>query len=61
MEKQPGNGILEEFRIEFADCWQRVPNKGFFLVLLTAWLALFHTARFSVQPLKSSVKVRELT
>ena len=41
MDKQPGNGILEEFRIEFVDCWQRMPNKGFFLVLLGAWLALF--------------------
>ncbi len=42
MEKQPANGILEEFRIEFMDCWQRLPNKGLFLVLLVAWLALFH-------------------
>ena len=41
MEKQSANGILEEFRIEFLDCWQRLPNKGFFLVLLIAWLALF--------------------
>ena len=42
MAKQPENGILEEFRIEFMDCWQRLPNKGLFLVLLVAWLALFH-------------------
>ena len=42
MEKQSGNGILEEFRIEFSACWQRLPNKGFFLGLLGAWLALFH-------------------
>jgi len=42
MEKQPANGILEDFRIEFMDCWQRLPNKGLFLVLLVAWLALFH-------------------
>ena len=41
MEKQPTNGILEDFRIEFLDCWQRLPNKGFFLVLLAVWLALF--------------------
>ena len=41
MEKQSANGILEEFRIEFLDCWQRLPNKGFFLILLIAWLALF--------------------
>jgi len=42
MEKQPSNGILEEFRIDFLECWHRVPNKGLFLVLLAAWLALFH-------------------
>jgi len=41
IERQTGNGILEEFRLEFVDCWRRVPNKGFFLVLLAAWLALF--------------------
>jgi len=35
------NGILEEFRIEFLECWRKVPNKGFFLVLLAAWLILF--------------------
>jgi len=35
------NGILEEFRIEFMYCWERLPNKGFFFVLLVAWLALF--------------------
>ncbi len=26
----------------FAACWQRLPNKGLFLGLLAAWLALFH-------------------
>ena len=41
MERQPGNGILEEFRIEFMACWDRVPNKGFFFVLLSSWLVLF--------------------
>jgi exosortase len=41
MAKQPENGILEDFRIEFLECWQRLPNKGLFLVLLVAWLALF--------------------
>jgi exosortase len=41
MEKHSGNGILEDFRIDFLDCWQRIPNKGFFFVLLAAWLALF--------------------
>lgn len=41
MEKQSTDGILEEFRLEFLDCWQRVPNKGFFFILLAAWLGLF--------------------
>jgi exosortase len=41
MEQQSGNGVLEDFRIEFVECWHRVPNKGFFLALLVAWLALF--------------------
>src|SRR3974390_909797 len=42
MEEQPANGILEDFRIQFLECWRRLPNKGVFLVLLAAWLALFH-------------------
>jgi exosortase len=41
MANQPENGILEDFRIQFMECWQRLPNKGLFLVLLVAWLALF--------------------
>jgi exosortase len=41
VDNQPTNGILEDFRLDFLDCWQRLPNKGFFLVLLAAWLALF--------------------
>ena len=41
MEKQPTDGILEEFRVEFLDCWRRLPNKGFFFILLAAWLGLF--------------------
>lgn len=41
METQPTDGILEEFRLEFLDCWRRLPNKGFFFILLAAWLALF--------------------
>lgn len=35
------DGILEEFRLEFLDCWRRLPNKSFFFILLGAWLALF--------------------
>ena len=41
MDKNSGNGILEDFRIQFLECWHRLPNKEFFLVLLAAWLALF--------------------
>ena len=41
MDKPTGNGILEDFRIDFLECWHRMPNKGFFLVLVVAWLALF--------------------
>jgi exosortase len=41
MPDQPTDGILEEFRIEFLKYWERLPNKGFFFVLLLAWLALF--------------------
>jgi exosortase len=35
-------GVLEEFRVEFLKCWDRLPNKGFFLGLLVIWLSLFH-------------------
>jgi exosortase len=43
MEKvEPTNGILENFRVDFLECWRRLPNKGFFVVLVAAWLALFH-------------------
>jgi hypothetical protein len=41
MATQPENGILEDFRIQFLECWQGLPNKGLFFVLLIAWLALF--------------------
>jgi exosortase len=40
--KESSNGILEDFRLAFLDCWSRLPNKGFFFILLAAWLALFH-------------------
>jgi exosortase len=41
MDHQSSNGILEDFRIEFLEYWRRLPNKGFFLVLLAVWLVLF--------------------
>jgi len=41
MDEQPINGILEDFRIDFLECWHRLPNKGFFFFLLAAWLLLF--------------------
>jgi exosortase len=41
MDTQPTNGILEDFRIDFLECWRRLPNKGLFVVLLAAWVALF--------------------
>jgi exosortase len=41
MQNQPDIGILEEFRIDFLDCWRRLPNKGFFFFLLAAWVAVF--------------------
>jgi len=37
---QPINN-LNDFRRDTAECWQRLPNKAFFFVLLAAWLALF--------------------
>ena len=33
--------LIDSFRTDFPDCWRRLPNKGFFFVLLAAWLALF--------------------
>jgi exosortase len=35
------DGILEEFRVEFKRYWKLWPNKGFFFVLLAAWLVIF--------------------
>ncbi len=40
-EPQPIKNI-GDFWQDTADCWQRLPNKAFFFVLLVAWLALFH-------------------
>jgi exosortase len=41
METQATNGVLEEFRLEFLECWGRLPNKLPFFVLLAAWVVLF--------------------
>jgi exosortase len=42
-QEAPTNiGFLAEFQDELIEAWQRLPNKLFFLVLLAAWLALFH-------------------
>jgi exosortase len=41
MERQSTHGVLEDFRRDFLECWQRLPNKGFFFALLAGWLALF--------------------
>jgi exosortase len=49
MANQPENGILEDFRIQFMECWHRLPNKGLFLGLLVAWLALFQFLGNSTQ------------
>src|SRR6267378_3788753 len=38
----PANEIRKGFRFAFLDCWHRLPNKAFFLILLAAWLGLFH-------------------
>jgi exosortase len=42
MDTQISNGVLEDFRLEFSRCWSRLPNKGAFLLLTLAWIALFH-------------------
>ncbi len=34
-------GILDEFQTELVAAWRRLPNNGFFLILLAAWMALF--------------------
>ncbi|HLX72707.1 MAG TPA: exosortase/archaeosortase family protein [Verrucomicrobiae bacterium] len=41
MDEQPTTGILDEFQTELVDAWRRLPNKGFFFILLGIWLALF--------------------
>jgi exosortase len=41
VDNQTTIGILDEFQTDLVDSWHRLPNKGFFFVLLAAWLALF--------------------
>lgn len=39
--KQNGPVPAESFAAEFVRCWQELPNKGIFLVLLAAWVLFF--------------------
>jgi exosortase len=41
MNDQATIGILDQFQTDLVDAWRRLPNKGLFLALLAAWLALF--------------------
>ena len=41
VDNQSTTGILEEFQCELVDAWRRLPNKQFFLILFSCWLALF--------------------
>jgi exosortase len=42
MQASSDVGILEEFRIKFMESWEKLPNRVFFLVLLSVWILLFH-------------------
>ncbi|HLX96325.1 MAG TPA: exosortase/archaeosortase family protein [Verrucomicrobiae bacterium] len=42
MNNSPISETPRDWWPEMLDCWQRLPNKGFFFVLLAAWLMLFH-------------------
>lgn len=41
VETESPNGVLEDLRINFLECWEKLPNKGLFFVLVAAWAALF--------------------
>jgi exosortase len=41
VDNQTTIGILDQFQTDLVDGWRRLPNKGFFFLLLAAWLALF--------------------
>ena len=42
IEKERTNAAFEDFRVDFLECWNRLPNKAFFFLLLGAWLSLFY-------------------
>ena len=39
--KQNGPAPAESFAADFVRCWEELPNKGFFFILLGAWLLFF--------------------
>jgi exosortase len=41
VDNQTTIGILDQFQTDLVDGWRQLPNKGFFFLLLAAWLALF--------------------
>lgn len=41
MDNQSTIGILDEFQTDLVNGWRQLPNKGFFFLLLAAWVALF--------------------
>ena len=41
MNETPNSQPRQNLWQDTLDCWRRLPNKAFFFVLLTAWLALF--------------------
>jgi exosortase len=41
VDNQSTIGILDEFQTDLVNGWRQLPNKGFFFLLLGAWLALF--------------------
>ena len=40
--KQTKSSLWEELTADSAHCWQQLPNKAFFFILLAGWLLLFH-------------------
>lgn len=41
MDNQSTIGVLDQFQTDLVGSWRQLPNKGFFFLLLAAWLALF--------------------